>query len=287
MTIGPMPDLPDFCWPVDVSCVPDWDTWAVEPDPDADPPVVGVPLYSDADKDRAIALAGQTLRFLTGYRVGGCPTLVRPCRKTCGSRTWRTYDAAWSGGSGAQVPWWPVDMGGTWLNIGCGCGGGGCSCTHVSEVRLYGPVGAVVEVKVDGEVLTPQIDYRVDPGGRLVRLGAEWPLCQDLNLADTEEGTWSVSYTAGAPVDGLGAWVAGILAGEYVRACSGGECRLPTGVTQIIRDGVNMTIGAGVFPGNLTGIREVDAWVARWNPTGLRSPAVVWSPDRRGPRSMG
>lgn len=281
-----LPELPDFCWPVDTSCVPDWDAWEIEPDPEADPPVEGVPKYTDEQKERAEALAGQTLRFLTGYRVGGCPVTVRPCREGCSWRTWQTYPVRGVASQGA--PWFPVNFAGSWLNIGCGCGGGGCSCSRVSEVRLHGPVGGITEVKVDGEILTANVDYRLDSGGRLVRLGGvDWPLCQDLNLADTEDGTWSVTYTAGYPVDGLGAWVAGILAGEYVRACTGGECRLPTGVTQIVRDGVSMTIAPGAFPENRTGIAEVDSWVARWNPAGLRGASVVMSPDVNWPRTMG
>jgi len=281
MTAGPMPDLPDFCWPVDVSCIPDWDALT---DPDEPASEENPPKYSDDDKARAVALAGQTLRYLTGYRVGGCPVTVRPCRQGCAEQTYRTFPVA---GASGGAPWTPVNVGGAWLNIGCGCAADGCSCSRTSEVRLHGPVGAVEQVKVDGEVLTADVDYRLDAGGRLVRLGGVgWPLCQDMNLPDTDEGTWSVTYTAGQPVDGLGAWVAGILAGEYVTACQGGECRLPTGVTQIVRDGVTMTLGTGAFPDNRTGIPEVDAWVARWNPTGLRAPAVVWSPDVRGPRTM-
>lgn len=285
MTAGPMPDLPDFCWPVDVSCVPDWDAWDVEPDPEADPPVVGIPKYTDADKDRAIALAGQSLRVLTGYRVGGCPVTVRPCMSGCERRTWRTFPVQGGGGDG---PWFPVLASGEWLNIGCGCGGGGgCSCSRVCEVRLQGPVGAVTEVKLDGSVLDPSA-YRLDPGGRLVRVDGDcWPLCQNMSAPDTEAGTWSVTYTAGLPVDGLGAWVAGIMAGEYVKVCSGGNCRLPNNITKVVRDGVEMTLGLGSFPGNLTGIQEVDNWVARWNPGGLRAPSVVWSPDVSTPRVTG
>lgn len=282
-----LPDLPDFCWPADTSCVPDWDDWEVEPDPEADPPVTGVPLYSDDDKARAIALAGQTLRMLTGFRVGGCPVTVRPCRKGCGQQTWRTFPVQGRAGSvSTSTPWYPVQLGGTWLNIGCACSGA-CSCNRVYEVRLHGPASAVTEVKIDGSVLDPSA-YRLDPGARLVRTdGEDWPTCQDMNAPDTEAGTWSVTYTAGIAVDGLGAWVAGLLAGEYVRACKGGQCRLPDGVTQIVRDGVTMTLGTGAFPGNLTGIREVDAWVARYNPSGLRAPSLVWSPDLARPRSMG
>lgn len=278
-----LPELPDFCWPVDTTCVSDWDDYEVEPDPEADPPVVGVPLYSDDAKARAISLAGQSLRLLTGFRVGGCPVTVRPCRRSCNESTWRTYPVAGTGGS---TPWYPVSLGGRWLNIGCGHAGG-CACIGLSQVRLYGPASAVVEVKVGGIVLDPTA-YRLDPGGWLVRLdGDVWPLEQNLAAPDTEPDTWSVTYTPGAAVDGLGAWVAGILAGEYVKVCTDGECRLPTGVTQIARQGVTMTLGTGAFPDGKTGIREVDSWLEAINPHGLKSPATVWSPDTNRPRVTG
>ena len=274
-----LPDLPDFCWPVDTSCVSDWDEWEVEPDPEAVPPEVGVPRYTAEQKARAVSLAGQTLRVLTGFRVGGCPVTVRPCRAGCREQTWRAYPVAGVG----VAPWHPVSLGGTWLNVGCGHAGG-CGCTSVSEVRLYGQASAVTEVRVDGAVLDPSA-YRLDSGGRLVRTdGDAWPLCQDLTAPDTEPGTFSVTYTPGAPVDGLGAYVAGVLAGEFVRACTDGECRLPTGVQTIARQGVTMTLGIGAFPEGKTGIREVDAYLERWNPNGLRGPSQVYSPDLRRPR---
>lgn len=285
MSETPLPDLPDFCWPVDTSCVPNWDAWEVEPDPEADPPVEGVPFYTDAAKARAISLAGQSMRLLTGFRVGGCPIKVRPCRPGCSNPTWRTYPVPGGYGSGS-TPWQPVNLGGRWLNIGCGCGGGGCACSMIQEVILYGPASLITEVKIDGVVLDESA-YRLDPGGRLVRTdGDGWPLCQNMNAADTEDGTWSVEYIPGAPVDGLGAWVAGILAGEYVEVCTTGKCRLPATVTQIVRQGVTMTIAPGAFPDGKTGIREVDSYIEAVNPNGLRAAPVVWSPDLARPRSM-
>ena len=274
-----LPDLPDFCWPINHSCDPNWDALT---DPDSPAGEDNPPVYTDEAKAIADALAGQTLRYLTGYRVGGCPVTVRPCREACIDPTWRTFPVAWDGTGGA--PWFPVNWAGSWLNVGCGCAGG-CGCTTVSEVVLAGPVGAIAAVKVDGVVVDPSL-YQVQQGNRLVSLGAPWPLCQDLTKPDTEEGTWSVSYTAGAAVDGLGAWVAGILASEYVKACSGQECRLPAGVTTVVRDGVTLDLGPGSFPGNRTGIREVDDWVARWNPNGLRAPSQVFSLDLHRPRTL-
>lgn len=276
-----VPDLPDYCWSADTTCVPDWDAWLIPPDPEADPPVEGVPLYSDEQKARAIALAGQSLRALTGYRIGGCPIVVRPCSGNCSEATWRTYPVEGGGGS---TPWFPVNLGGTWLNIGCGCGRD-CGCDGVRQIRLQGPVGVVETVKIDGATLDPS-KYRLDPGGILVRTdGQGWPLCQNLSAADTEDGTWSVAYTPGAPVDGLGADACGLLAGEFVKACAGGDCSLPTNVVTVVRQGV--TLGVGAFPEGKTGIRMVDAWLENVNPHGLRSPSIAWSPDLARNRVQG
>lgn len=271
MSETPLPAFPDFCWPVDTSCVPDWNS-ASDDDDD-------VPRYTATEKARAISLAGQSMRLLTAFRVGGCPVTVRPAARRCQVQTWRTYPV-----SGA-APWSPVSVGGEWLNIGCGHDS--CGCVGTREVKLYGAAPSSVSVvMVDGMELDPSA-YRLDPGGLLVRLdGVGWPLCQDLTKADTEEGTWSVTYTPGAAVDGNGAWAAGVLAGEFVRACSTGECRLPDSVTQVVRSGITMTLAPGAFPGGLTGLREVDAYVQFWNPNGHTTPPVVWSPETRRPRRM-
>lgn len=280
----PTPDLPDECWPVDVTVIPDWDDNEVEADPEADPPVVAVPVYSADTKARAIALAGQSMRLLTGFRVGGCPVTVRPCRRDCNTRTWRTYPVRGYMGS---TPWFPVQLGGAWLNIGCGCSTS-CSCSRVFEIRLSSAASAVSEVKVDGVVLDAS-SYRLDPGGRLVRTdGIDWPLCQDLNAPDTEAGTWSVTYTPGAAVDGLGAAAAGLLASQYARALNGGDCELPDTVTQVVRLGVTMTLAPGSFPGGRTGIRIVDDYLTFYNPYGyIGVPSAMVNIDALPPRAVG
>jgi hypothetical protein len=45
-----------------------------------------------------------------------------------------------------------------------------------------------------------------------------------------------------------------------------------------------MEIATGAFPGGFTGIREVDAFIAIWNPNAVREQTRVWSPDIRPPR---
>lgn len=285
MSVTPEEDLPpyaDECWPIDIGCVPDWDEDGGDPDDEDDPPAT-IPKYSDAAKARALALASQTMRLLTAFRVGGCAVTVRPCMAGCTEQTWRTSPVAGFYGS---TPWFPVQLGGQWLNIACGCSGG-CSCSRVSEVRLHGIPGLITEVKVDGSPLAESA-YRLD-GGLLVRMdGGSWPLCQNLDAPDSEDGTWSVSYIPGAQVDRTGAVAAGLLAGEYVKVCAGGDCDLPKTVTQLVRNGVSMTMAPGAFPNGKTGIQYVDAYLERWNPEGARGPkSDVWNPDLIRPRSVG
>jgi hypothetical protein len=249
-----LPALPNLCWPIDHGCCDDFDN------------------YSEEVRLRADALAAQTMRMLTGYSVGGCPVTLRPCSISCASGA-RGWD--WSGGTFNPH----INGLGQWVN-GCGCSGG-CGCTALSTVHL-GNYGTVTEVKVDGVVIAPTA-YRVQNGTELVRLdGGTWPVCQDMALADTEVGTFSVRVQLGAPVDGLGAYAAGVLACEYAKACTGDKkCRLPNNVTSVTRQGVTMDLSSTAFPDGLTGIREVDLVIQRYNPHGLKMPSVVWSPDTR------
>lgn len=261
-----LPGDPDPCaWPLDTACLTeDWDT--------LDPSV----------QARSQALAGATLRRLTGYRVGGCPITVRPCTQGCLSSTVRPsyLDMLGTYGSG----FFPHIEGGVWVNS-CGCLRN-CSCSQLCEVELPAPVGVVYEVKVDGAVV-PDTDYRVDRN-ILVWVGADpcpWPVCQDMKAADTEPGTFSVTYLNSYPVDSLGAYAGGILAMEYAKACIGStKCRLPAGVTAVTRQGISMEISAGSFPDGFTGIREVDAFITLWNPKPIRQAPQVWSPDLHAPR---
>lgn len=253
-------------WPIDAACFEDdWDA-----------------LDSDVQA-RAISLATNTLRRLTGYRVGGCPITVRPCTKGCWAGGLPSY---WSlrqiqGGLGG----WDGDL---WIN-GCGCASNDCGCTALSQVHLPGPVGRVDSVKVDGATLVEGTDYRVD-GTSLVWINSaasKWPACQDLTKPDSAVGTFSVTYLNGYPPDTLAAYAAGVLANEYAKACSTGKCRLPTGVTAVVRQGVSYQVAAGAFPNGVTGIREVDSFIALWNPRQLRQQSKVWTPDLRPPRRVG
>jgi hypothetical protein len=262
-----IPALPDACWPVDWGCADqDWLT-ALDPDVQA----------------RSEAMATQVLRSLTSYQVGGCPIVVRPCAKACGPGTYISAPVGFAANSaalGVQVgPWWAsIDIDGQWINTACGCTQE-CSCTFVPEVWLPAPVGGVVSVYIDGVELDPSA-YRVDNGNRLVRTdGKIWPRCQDMTAAADGAGAFAVTYYNNYQPDGLASWVAGIMAVEFAKSCTGGKCRLPSGVQSISRLGVQMEIPSGMFEQGLTGIREVDSWIRLWNPYQLKSPSSVWSPD--------
>jgi hypothetical protein len=270
MTTPPAPEFVDQCWPADVSCCDDWDT------------------FDPALQQRALAMATSSLRALSGYRVGGCPVTVRPCRRNCWSPFLYEAPSGWG-----RTNWsyqGPLNIGGEWINMGCGCTGD-CSCTTVCEVALPMPVGGVDSVQLDGTVL-PASWYRVDNGRYLVWQGdpaqpdmaCGWPLCQDMGAALGAPGTFAVSYLNALPVDGLASFAAGVLACEFVKATCGKACRLPSGVVQVARQGVTYTVNPGTFPGGVTGLPEVDTWLLQVNPNHLKQPPTVWWPGMNAGR---
>jgi hypothetical protein len=270
-------DAPTVSVPVPASCTPEVD-WGCAYTPEQ------IAELDPAVKARSEQLAWATLQSLTGYQVAPCPLEVRPCTEGCSHSSWLeapVFTGGYQGGGTFQ----PAQNGdGFWVNS-CGCGrGDSCSCTRVSEIFLPGPVGQIVEVSVDGVVLDPST-YRVDNNSQLVAQGdLVWPSCQDMTAAAGEEGTFVVTYYRGFAPDAMTTYAAGVLASEFYRACTGKACRLPAGVTSITRQGVSMEIQTGMFSGGYTGIREVDAVISIYNPYGLRSPAVIISPETVGAR---
>lgn len=235
---------------------------------------------------RSEAFGWYTLAALTGYQIGVCPVLIRPCAARCApAGTWMAAPVA--GGNAGALPlrsigsFTPYITGGQWVN-GCGCGTpSSCGCGRVEEVLLPGPVGAIEYVKIDGVTVDPS-RYRVDDGARLVATDPtlRWPLCQDVAASENEPGAFVVSYYQGAAPDEMTRLAAGMLAAEFYRACTGnGKCKLPTGVKTLVRQGVTFEIEDGMFANGLTGILEVDSLIRIYNPNGLKSAPVVTSPD--------
>jgi hypothetical protein len=231
----------------------------------------------------AVTFASEVLWSLTGQRFGFTTVKLRPCR----DYAWETpFPDGWLPWPGAQPPPLGATGGGFvgyWFGVGCGTCVGGCSCTSISEVKLPAPVHAITEVRVDGSPLVTGA-YRLDNGRLLVRTdGSTWPVSNNLALADTQVGTWSVTAMYGESVPTGAAIAVGELACEYIRGVSGQDCRLPRAVTQLARQGVTITLPdmSTMFDKGLTGLFFVDTFIKTWNPKNLRARARTYSIDSR------
>lgn len=233
---------------------------------------VGAPAI---DYTASAVWASQLLFELSGRRFSGlCERMLRPCRQGCGC--W--LPASWGLPGGASWGWdgalWRSASNGRALECGCGC---------TQRVRLPYPARSIGRVRIAGGIVDPA-SYRIDEQRWLVRLAGwgGWPLCQDMSLADGAPGTFDVTVTYGAPPPVSGVEAARALACELYKLThpAAGECKLPTGVTQIIRQGVTITKQAQkVWTDGQTGIIPVDAFLAAYNPKGRRRRGRVWSPD--------
>lgn len=235
----------------------------------------------------AVSMATEALWSLTGMRFGTCEVTLRPCARSCDDgRFFDDFGPPWQAGQG-----WPQPalIGGLWFNLSCSSCHGGCSCSTVSEVLLPAPVSTVVEVKIDG---TPMVSgsYRLDNNRVLVRTdGVVWPECNDLSEDDTQPGTWSITATYGEPLPDSASLAVGQLACEIARAASGGDCKLPAGIQQLVRQGVTVSypdVGE-LFRQGRTGLYLVDLFVSTWNPYGLRQRSRVYNVDRPSVRRAG
>jgi hypothetical protein len=149
----------------------------------------------------------------------------------------------------------------------------GHTIREVQAIDLPGPVGAVTEVVVGGEVLDP-LAYRVENGRYLIRMDSgSWP---------TESGdNFRVTYFNSHPVDEMGSYAAGVMAAEWLKLLTNakGGCRLPRSVTNIQRQGLTMELARGMFPDGVTGMPEVDAYIMLLNPFALKIMPRVYSLD--------
>jgi hypothetical protein len=218
----------------------------------------------------ALQIASDVLFNLTGRQwAGECQQTIRPC--------------------GYRQPG------------SCGClSSRTCSCRRLSELDLPGTVISVDEVKIDGAVVAPA-RYRVDDYVHLVYLpesdSAErqgWPCCQRLDLADTEDDTWSITYSFGQYPPAGGVRAAAALGCQLALAFQPEtieECRLPARVTSLSRQGMSMAIidPLTLFADGLTGLTEVDLWVQSIMLGAKRRRAQVWVPGQpvHGTRQVG
>ncbi len=157
-----------------------------------------------------------------------------------------------------------------------------------SLVKLAGyPVREVSAVMIDGDTVDPS-EYRIFNDRYLQRLDSErWPISQNLTLPDTEDNTFSITYTFGADPPPLGVAAAAQLGCELYKACSSNnECSLPSGTVRYTRQGVTVDKLAftswGYRDGRwATGLALVDAFLGSVNPSGLQRRPTVWAPGKR------
>jgi len=233
---------------------------------------------STDEQDAAIRAATEILYAVSnGLFPGECgPVTVRPCNQSCSC--W----GAWSYGLGYS--WDPTRS--RWA-----CEGKVCGCSPVSSVVLAGvPIREITDVTIDGVSLDPD-EYGIMEPNQLVRLRditepkrrLVWPGCQIIDLPETEEGTFSVSYTYGADPPQAGRTAAAYLACEIFRGCgTSGECSLPANVTRAVREGLTLEstpFVAAALKAGTTGIMAIDNFVGAFANEKAVGRSSVWSPD--------
>lgn len=233
--------------------------------------------------DIACRVASDVLFLLTGSAFAGeGMDLIRPQAR------WRQWDG----------PRW-------WATVGAGAGVGGrspfgfCSCqrgrdtgcTRLPEIRLpRGPVmdPTKVTVRIDGVtyVSTDGV-FRIDDHRWLLRVdGDGWPCCQNLLLDDSHVHTFSVAYPWGVAPDEGGVMAAASLGYElalaYTGDAAGKACRLPKRITHMTRGQTSIALldPLTLFKDGLTGLTEVDLWIASKMLGTARRPATVIRPGR-------
>lgn len=233
----------------------------------------------------AVQFATEVVWALGGRQFGLCEVTLRPCRESCQTFPWPDGWTEWARSSWLS----PALIGGQWFNVVCGQCAQGCSCTTISEVLLPAPVYRVTEVRVDGDIL-PTGSYRLDDARKLVRIdGNEWPSCNDLNLEDTEVGTWSVTAEYGQEVPEAGKWAVGELACQLIRARNGEDCLLPANVTQLVRQGVTIQLPnvMELIKDGVSNLYLVNLFIQTYNPNRLKRRSGVYRVDGREPRRVG
>jgi hypothetical protein len=183
----------------------------------------------------------------------------------------------------------PFIRNGSWYNMICGeCGTSRCACDEISTIVLPGPVYDVVEVMIDGVVLTPGVDYRLDNLGLARRGGLSWPKCQNMDHDPTESlgdptDTFLVTYRVGEPVPAGGQLAAGTLACELAKqACGDSTCRLPKRAVTVAREGVTITMPntSEQWLTGSKGISEIDDFLASVQQDNKQGWKIT-SPDRK------
>lgn len=207
--------------------------WCTPAEVAASPALAKVTNPDGAWLERSCVAATEFLTTATFRRFRGLREVeLRPCC-TCSFQrmalwmAWPVISAAWVGRPSPD----PVPV----IE-----GVAPCGCSYSSEVVLPDDVALVTAVKIDGEVFT---GWRLDSGKRLIRTDdLSWPCCSNVALPDTEDHTFSVHVVVGEEPMELAGMAAVELAAEFFLALADpSQCRLPTRVQNVTRQGVSWT----------------------------------------------
>jgi hypothetical protein len=195
--------------------------------------------------------AADILYVLSGGRVfGRCTRTVRPFRDVmfCGPRP------IWGYSYGYAETW--VDWDG------------------VDSIPLQGPETEIVEIVIDGAVIDPA-DYGLLNGNKLFRRSDNWPNTNDVTLADTEEGTWSIEYRFGSAPTATTKRASNELICQMVKGDRQTLSRL-RGIVSANVQGVSVTMDDNEV--DSLGLPEVSRFMNVYGNNGL-GPFGVWAPE--------
>lgn len=218
----------------------------------------------DPHAEDAVKAASSILFQLSGQKFGGVfKTTEQYVCETTGAPT----GCHWDAGVGAY--WNPVI--GSYAVVQ----GPSMRSTRLvpgTDIRLrQRPVRQITEVSVYGEVKDPST-YKLYNRGILHPLpGSGWSLCS----------APIITYEYGILPPALGRLAAKKIADELVLAMNGGDCRLPSSVTSVSRQGLSFDIydPQTFLDHGRIGIYEADMFIATFNPASAKKRARVFSPD--------
>lgn len=204
-------------------------------------------------------VASQILYLLSGRRFGVRTETIRPFSQECGAGWQRSFIPSnlWA--------FAPVSLGEPGPRY----------------LELKSPVQEITSIRVDGEVLDAS-DYRLYDGKKLFRSdGACWPSAQNMDLANTEAGTFEIVFKWGTPVPEGGLMAAQVFATELSKYINKENCAFPDRTISFSRQGVSGTLldASQFFKEAKTGLFMPDLWLSAVCPNGNRKRPTITSPE--------
>ena len=193
--------------------------------------------------ESAVSQASALMARLSGYTIGQCNSTVRPLGMCPRCRSW--------------------------------CCGGTDGLRLVTKDAL--PVSAVSRVRI-GATTIPVDKWRFDEEYQMLWAvdPYRWPKKDDRSAADGAGEAFVVDVTTGIEPDAWARAVGTLLACEFLKSCTGQKCRLPKNATQVVGQGVTITLSDQDIK---TLLPEVSGWVQVVNPYNAQLPGRIFSSD--------